>query len=101
MARNLPHVTTPISLSSNSKIYFEIKVIETHSHLVSLASMQDLHVDEPIEVSLLKCNPNILKELVILNQDLVKINSTGAYSHPNNNLFVHKKLSSFRRLQFF
>jgi hypothetical protein len=40
---------TPIGLSNNSKIYFEIKVIKTPSDLVSLASMQDLYVDEPIE----------------------------------------------------
>jgi hypothetical protein len=50
MAAILPHVTIWIDLSSNSKIYFEIKVIETPFHLVSLASMQDLYVDEPIEV---------------------------------------------------
>jgi hypothetical protein len=50
MATILPHVTIRIGLSNNSKIYFEIKVIETLSHLVSLASMQDLYVDKPIEV---------------------------------------------------
>jgi hypothetical protein len=50
MATILPHVTTPIGLSNNSKNYFEIKVIETPFHLVSLALMQDLYVDEPIEV---------------------------------------------------
>ncbi len=50
MVAILPQLTIWIGLSNNFKIFFEIKVIETPSHLVSLASTQDFYVDELIEV---------------------------------------------------